>query len=399
MPILAQQSNIRLASRRVLALLAVMLCCAAGSGRALAQAPTNWLTGRALDGTLRRPVGISWPGNPLSESLARLANSQRVCVYLDRRVDPARPVTLEANRPLDELFELIAAEHNTQQSTEGVRPRPAGRLGVTRLGDVIVFAPVDASVLERTVAEIRHTEVNKLPASRKLDWLKARPLSWQAGATPEHILAKLAKDASLQITNLSGIPHDVWPAADFPPLDAVNALTLILSNFDLTFRISANGAQLTLDKIGDDDMRVEKTYGGGTDPQQLASDITANFPDARVEVRGRQLIVQARVEEHEQISGEKRPGQATVGGTEVYSLQSPETGVPVGQVIDHLATKLNLQVRWDEPAMAAAGISKDTLVTFNVAQQPVDKLLEAVLAPAGLQHKREGEIVTIRPKN
>ncbi|MDA7979749.1 MAG: hypothetical protein MPJ50_13360 [Pirellulales bacterium] len=359
------------------------------------QESPRWLTGRKLDQALAAPVGLGWPGNPLGTSLQRLSVNQRVAVFLDRRVDPQREVTLQVNRPLQEVFSYITAEHNTQHTQPDVRPRPAQRLAVSRLGDVIVIGPAASNAYLRTVVENRRQDVVKLPAPRKRNWLQTRPLNWPTGATPRDVLEKWSKQTSIRIKNLNQLPHDVWPAVNLPPLNSFEALSLILSNFDYTFRISGNGAQVALDVIKESDQRVEKLYSGGDDPQALAADISAAIPDAKIEFKGRQLAITARVEEHEWISGEREPGDSPVAGTQVHSLKVENQ--PIGAVIDYLAENLKFQVRWDEQAIAAAGISRDTLVSFEVVKQSLDKLLEEVLKPVGLVHKREGEIVRIFP--
>ncbi len=365
-------------------------------GSVSAQDAPQWLTGRKLEQALALPVGLGWPDNVLGDSLKRLSENQQVAVFLDRRVDPNREVTLQVNRPLHEVFSYIAAEHNTQHAQPDVRPRPAERLAVTRLGDVIVFSPTAVNAYLRTVAENRKLDVEKLPAPRRSPWLRKKALTWPAGSTPRQILEDWAKDSSLRITNVDQLPHDIWPAADLPPMDSIEALSLVLSNFDCTFSIARAAGQLEIRPISEEDCKVQRTYSGGDDPKKLAADLSAAVPNAEIEIRGTQLFIAARVEEHEWISGARQPGDSPVAGTQVHSLKVENQ--PVGAVIDYLAKNLNFEVRWDERAMSNAGISRDALVTFEVVKQPLDKLLEAALAPAGLVHKREGEIVTITPK-
>jgi hypothetical protein len=328
--------------------------------------------------------------------MRRLAESQRVAVSLDRRVDPQRLVKLQVNAPLQEVFETIVAEHNTQHAHADVWPLPAERLAVTRLGDVIVIGPSATNALLRTIAENRRLEVAKLPSTTKTNWLRTHPLSWPVGSTPREILQAWAKTASIRVTNLNDMPHDVWAAAQLPAMNSIDALTLLLSNFDMTFRISGNGSQMQLDSIGDGDRVIEKLYSGGADPQGLANDIAAALPEAKIEMRGQQLVINARVEEHEWISGERDRTDSPVAGTQVHTLKVENQ--PVGELIEYLAERLKFQVRWDDQAIADAGISRDTLVSFEVVKQPLDKLLEAVLSPAGLAHQREGDIVRISPK-
>ena len=42
------------------------------------------------------------------------------------------------------------------------------------------------------------------------------------------------------------MPHDLWAAADLPPISLVDRLTLIAIQFDLTFKVAEHGKRLEL---------------------------------------------------------------------------------------------------------------------------------------------------------
>ena len=89
------------------------------------------------------------------------------------------------------------------------------------------------------------------------------------------------------------------------------------------------------------------------------------------------------------------PGAArTLPGTRrVYTLRVAEQ--PVRAVLQELARRLNWQIDIDEAAIAAAGLSLDKRVSFEVENVEQDELLEALLRPAGLGFRREGERIKI----
>jgi hypothetical protein len=80
----------------------------------------------------------------------------------------------------------------------------------------------------------------------------------------------------------------------------------------------------------------------------------------------------------------------------VYSLRVAEK--PVGPVTRELARRLNWQVEFDEAAIEAAGLSLDARVSFAVENVDQDELLHALLRPAGLTFRREGEVIKIVPR-
>ena len=80
----------------------------------------------------------------------------------------------------------------------------------------------------------------------------------------------------------------------------------------------------------------------------------------------------------------------------IYSLRVAEK--PVGAVLRELAKRLHWQLEIDEAAIRAAGKSLDKRVSFAVDNVEQDALLDALLQPAGLTFRREGERIKIVPR-
>ena len=72
---------------------------------------------------------------------------------------------------------------------------------------------------------------------------------------------------------------------------------------------------------------------------------------------------------------------------------------PVGAILRQLAERMNWTMEFDEASIRAAGLSLDRRVSFSVENGNQDELLEAVLAPAGLDYRREGERLVIVPRS
>jgi hypothetical protein len=319
-------------------------------GLSPAEAMAAWMTGTALQRRLAEPVDISWPANPLRESLQRLSQAQQVAVLLDRRVDPGRKVQLKVSRaPLRDVFAELASRQ---------------QMGFCLFGPVAYFGPPSAAARIRTLSAQRTQESRRLPPAAGRTLLQPKALAWADLATPRDILAHLAQQNGLTLDGLNRVPHDLWAAADLPPLTLVDRLTLVAAQFDLTFSLSADGRTVTLLPI----------------PEDLAAEDDADGESPTVKPR-------------RPVAPPERPG--TGGEKRVHTLRIEKK--PVGPVLQELAKRLGFDLRLDQEAIAAAGISLDQLISLQVQKATDDELLRAVTRPAGLEFRRQGNVVEVGP--
>ena len=101
------------------------------------------------------------------------------------------------------------------------------------------------------------------------------------------------------------------------------------------------------------------------------------------------MSVSAEVGERATVA-DGRPPRTPRGSEQRFTLKIDNK--PVGPVIDQLARQLKLQVQWD-PAIAAD--DRNQLISCEVRDADLDKLLEAVLTPARLSFSRDDKSVTI----
>ncbi len=122
-------------------------------------------------------------------------------------------------------------------------------------------------------------------------------------------------------------------------------------------------------------------------------------PDAEIELAGAAIVIRGRLEDHEQARGSRTAANTpSVGGTKILTLTVENTSIRSilnALVADLMKSGITLKV--DEAAIAAAGISLDRRVSFAVTKAPLDEFLTAALAPAGLAHRREGDVIHIVP--
>lgn len=203
-----------------------------GAYAATAVGAVRWRTGADLQRRLAQPVGIVWSGNPLRRALGNLSRTQRVAVMIDRRVDPSQKFELSLDDvPLGTALEQIARSRS---------------LGVCLLGPVAYFGPPEVTSRLRAVVALRKKEVRRLPAAVGRTFLKPQRMAWPDFSEPRELLRQLARRSRIEIDGLERVPHDLWAAADLPPLSLIDRLTLIVAQFDLTFKISPDGRRVTL---------------------------------------------------------------------------------------------------------------------------------------------------------
>lgn len=353
---------------------------ASGSRVARAAESDEWLTGPALRQQLAQPVKLAWTDVPLRKGLADLSRSQRVAILLDRRVDPGTLLGESLQDvPLEIALERLA---RSQQ------------LGVSWYGPLVYLGPPTAAHRLRTLAALRTSDAKSLPTKRRLPFTRQQPWRWEDFVTPRELIESLAAEAKIELSGTEQIPHDLWAAADLPPLSWVERLTLIANEFDLTFEFDSDGGRVTLIETPSQ-VTLERSYAAGKDPQRLLKKWAQAAPNAQLEAAGEKIIVRGTVEDHEMINGKSQAAKPAAGGTEVYTLAVRDQ--PLGPVLKELGQRLALQLHIDEPALKAADISLDRRVSFSVDKVSLDELFQAALEPAGLMFRRRDKTLDIYP--
>jgi hypothetical protein len=161
------------------------------------------------------------------------------------------------------------------------------------------------------------------------------------------------------------IPHDLWAAGELPGSPLTEQLTLLLAGFDLTFEVQAMSR--TIDIVALDASVVERL--AGVKPQAADSAYRSSPP----------------------------LGETTAGTRQVYTLRVAEQ--PVRAVLDELTKRLGWQIEINKVAIETAGRSLDERISFAVKNVERDELLDAILRPAQLSFRREGERIVIIPRD
>jgi hypothetical protein len=347
---------------------------------------TDWLTGESLRQSLDNEVAITWGNAPIQQALQRFSQSQRVAMFLDRRVDPGRKIELVVkNAPLRVALEQIASRLHSSTAM---------------IGPVAYFGPSDAAKRVRTLVALRTMELAKLPPNSRASWQKLRPWKWENLAEPRDLLTSLSREIGVSLEGIQQIPHDLWPAADLPLMTMPERLTLILNQFDLTYELANQGKALRLVPAPNHPL-LEQTYSVGKDVNQIVATMSgiSLLQEAGIHVADGKLIVRGTAEEHDIVrdllAGKTAKRVSAQEGRKLYTLR---VELPVGKALKQLGDQLGLEVVIDQDAIAEAGISLDRKVKIDVKEATFDELFEALLTPANLTFVRNGDALIVKPK-
>ena len=351
-------------------------------------AAANWLAGPTLQKRLAQPVDILWSGNTLRAALENLGRTQEIAVFLDRRVDPGRKLNLTASQtPLGAVLREVAKRQE---------------LGVCSFGPVSYFGPADYVRRLRTLAALQSDEARKLPADLARRLAQLKPMAWDDLAEPRSLLAELARQGGLKLQAPEQLPHDLWAAADLPPLSLCDRLTLVAGQFDLACAVDPQSATLTLRPIAAE-LALVRSYDGGKSPDNVARQYAALAPDAQIKVVGDRVWVKGLLEDHERISGPREPAPPhpprPIAGDRAHTrFTISVVEKPLGPVLEQLAAQLKLELRMDRRELQRAGVSLDQRVSFNVKQATADELFAAVLKATPLTFRIADDALEIRVK-
>jgi hypothetical protein len=291
----------------------------------------------------QRTATIHWQRVPLRDAIGRLQALFDDSVFVDRRIDPGMRITLD--------IEAASAEEVVAAIASGLD------LGEARLGRLVYLGPNSAADQLRTISNARTQEVGRLPSDLRASLTRKEPTTWPRLGEPRRLITSIVEERGWRIANADAIPHDLWSAGELPALTLAEQLTVLLVGFDLTFELQSSERSIAVVPL------KEIVKSPGASP---AAKRTAAPPNT---------------------------APSKKDGKQVFTLRVQEQ--PVGAVLKELQRRLHWAVQIDEESIRAAGKSLDKRVSFSVENADQQHLLDALLQPAGLDYRLEGEQVRI----
>lgn len=372
----------------IFSFIAALIVVSSLPAHAVAEKSTAIAAGRGGPNRVERRATIQWQRVTLQNALGRLHEVFDEPVFVDRRTDPSQRVSLEIeDATLSDVLQALSA---------------AASLGYSKLQQLRYIGPTAAAEQLRTVAEVRRAEADRLPASMRASLELKQSLTWPRLTEPRQLITKLVERRGWRIGRAERIPHDLWTAGELPAMALTDQLTVLLLGFDLTYEIKL--AERTLEIVPLEKVTIRREYQlprQTSDATEPLRQVLRAVKSHRLEAT--KLTVDARVEEHERLAellrgrGSQMPADRRTRQTkQVYTLRVQEQ--PVGAVLNELAARIGWALEIDGEAIRAAGLSLDRRVSFSVENSDEDELLDAVLHPAGLDFRRDGERLRIVPR-
>jgi hypothetical protein len=341
-----------------------------------------------LPSQLKRRLTAAWQGQELGTVLERIATSQDVDIWLDRRVDPQQQIDVRvSDAPLADALSQITAPH---------------MLGWSSLGGIIYVGPRESASELATLAELAKNSLSRVPAKNRERWLAAAPAEWPRLSEPREILTAWLENAGVRLANPDVLSHDLWNAKTLPPLSLVDKVVLLLVGFDQACEILPNGQSCLIVPIRRP-VVITKSYETGRRTREFLAEFKEN-PTVSINRKGNGVAVTGRWEDHEHVAailkGTSRDNQPqrqpmVRDDQKVFSLRL--TNQPVGKVIDQLANQLGLTVSWSRELLSRPLDPRTTLVSCDVSNGNLAQLLEGVLSPAGFEFKLKDKVLEISP--
>ena len=318
--------------------LATLLILAAAIPVAAADDRTTFSTGKDLETALSVRSTWSSIGAPLASQLLDFQTQSNVAILRDRRTDPHRLVDLET-----EFIPRIQVLKRISESVPGT--------SLCRTDKFVCIGPKEAVHRLPILLERNRTQINALrntlkPAEmRKLS--SESVIAWPKLSEPRQLLLDHAKSVGATIANPERIPHDVWNEGRLPRMSLAEFCTLVLNQFDLSFRVAADGPTLTIIAIEPAEILTHR-YPVPRDRQSLVEAAWRDkLPELTVKWIGPNGTITAPMAKHAELSAMLEDLQSAndeVGDSRANADASLLTrtfqinfkGATVGQLIEYL---------------------------------------------------------------
>lgn len=379
-----------------LAVLTGLSVLVAGDRARAFQAPAL-LRDRAFHEAIERPLSGAWEQVDLRTIARRISESQQISIVIDRRLDPSCLMQFAAEAPtVTALLERLLEDRDAV-------PRV--------VGNAIYLGPRTAGEKLRTLIALRTQELVEAGRSgARRGLLRAAEFRWDDLATPAELLNRISQSYQLTIEGSDVIPHDLWAGADLPAATLPEILSLILIQFDQTFRWSDGGAGIVIEPTPDR-VVIERPHAAarGLSATATLGRIRQLFPDVEAKLTGSRVQVTATIEQHEQIErtkqgepaagpGKPAPARPTGKGLKRYTLRLKE--IPLRSLLKTLERPEHgaWRFEFDDVELQSAGIRLDQRISLEVREAPLEDLLSAALKSTGLRFEVGEQTVRLFPR-
>lgn len=352
----------------------------------------SWLTSKRFQQELDRPFSGSWANLEYRQLLKEVAADRQVAIVLDRRIDPSasRPIQVN-NSPLRMGLTSIARQADAD---------------ATVCDNVIYVGPKETCRTLRTLIELRVQDLNakeaRVSTLRRTELLKYQTFESLDLDSPIEILEKFSRQAKLKIENPQAVPHDLWAAMVLPEVSVVEAISIVLTQFDLTFQWKDEGRAIEL-VPPPREISVERKHPVKKKTAESLTLIRQTFPKLHVEQMKSEILVRGLTEDHEAVAALLRgesPSPVKIEAPQplrkqIFLLKAEQ--VPVSAIIRNLEGS-GVTFEYDPDELKQAGIDLENRVDIDVKKATAEEFFKLVFDPVKVQFEIDNLTVRLRPK-
>ena len=316
---------------------------------------------------LRALISTRW-NLPLKAVLNSISETQRVAIFLDRRINPSQKIQLEVHdKSMSATLVQIADQANAQ---------------ISYIRNVIYIGPKKTTHLLATVVAIHAKQHRQIQAENTRVFTTSKSTQWNRLSQPQSIVAAIAETANARITNIETIPFDLWDKQALPNLPFAMRMSIVLAGFDLTYQIN-NDTSITLIPFPAE-AKYQKTFSTDVSAANL-NRIKNSFPSLKITNNNEQLVASGRWEEIAELESLLRGNtivrpKPTTTSTQVYTLTV--TNQSIHNVLQAIARNEKLELT----GSAESRKRWDKRISLEVKELPLDDLLLQVVGKGNLQY-------------
>jgi len=306
---------------------------------------------------------------PLKDVLNSISETQRVAIFLDRRINPAQQIQLEVlDKTISMTLQQIAIQANAQ---------------ISYIRNVIYIGPEKTTYLLATVAAIHAEQHRRNQAENTRVFAIGKSTQWNRLTQPQSIVTAIAETVNARITNIDAIPFDLWDKHTLPNLRFAMRMSIVLAGFDLTYQMN-NDHSITLTPFPNQ-AKYLKEFSTNVSAANL-SRIKKSFPTLQITTNNEHLVASGRWEEIAELelllggNNINRPKRTTTS-KQVYTLTV--TNQSIQNVLQAIASNEKLELVGSVKAQEIW----NKRISLEAKELPLPDLLLQVVGQANLQYR------------
>lgn len=337
---------------------------------------------------LSRPAGFTMSSLPLRKGLMSIAAGYRISIWIDRRIDPNRQITLRTT-----------AQESLQESLSRVAALAEAEVGL--IENVVYFGPKgEVAKLERAAVELHdalqqfgnQSAASSTPNSQagrsqfaQSPLMQRLELRWDELETPQQVLESVVESCGLQLD--ARLPHDLMHAGNLEAACApATQLVLICGGFGLEPDPSAL-PMLGLSPVRDQTV-WRSSYPSGSISALRVKQLQVDYPQGQAVRRGVTWLVRGPTQYHFQLQVQPNVRRAPPASGRV----SGEIAGTVENILTQLATMHQCDVNWHASISAN---ERAKYVRFKVENVDIEGILDELSKAASLEVRRHESTIDV----